>query len=123
MGGYWCGVPLIHAALPPLPNPSSSSPSAQLHNSRRKTPPAKPGQRSRPPSTPLEPSLGVLLIDFFRLYGRVINMKEVRRRSGGRGGDKMRAILSAHAHFFALLTANHQPSFRINLVTTIHFAR
>ena len=59
------------------PPPSSSLP-PQLHNSRRRAPAQKPGHRARPPSSPLEPGLGVLLLDFFRLYGRVINMKEVR---------------------------------------------
>ena len=56
----------------------SSLPPMQLHNSRRRAPAQKPGHRARPPSSPLEPGLGVLLLDFFRLYGRVINMKEVR---------------------------------------------
>jgi non-canonical poly(A) RNA polymerase PAPD5/7 len=49
----------------------------QLHNSRRKGPIQKPGHKARPAASQLEPSLGVLLIDFFRLYGRVINVKDV----------------------------------------------
>ena len=64
----------------------SSLPPMQLHNSRRRAPAQKPGHRARPPSSPLEPGLGVLLLDFFRLYGRVINMKEVRAVHGGEGG-------------------------------------
>jgi hypothetical protein len=34
---------------------------------------------------PLEPSLGVLLVDFFRLYGRALNHVEVGEACGGGG--------------------------------------
>ncbi len=36
------------------------------------------GSHKQPLAAPLEESLGVLLVDFFRLFGRVINMPEVR---------------------------------------------
>ncbi|GAX78006.1 hypothetical protein CEUSTIGMA_g5448.t1 [Chlamydomonas eustigma] len=57
----------------------------QLHNSRRRAPAQKPGHKARPPASQLEPSLGVLLIDFFRLYGRVINVKDVGISATGGG--------------------------------------
>ena len=68
----------------------------QLHTSRRRGAAAaaaaaaedkhKRGRGStKAPASPLEPSLGVLLIDFFRLYGRVINMKNVGVSATGGG--------------------------------------
>eukprot|EP00199_Chlamydomonas_sp_CCMP681_P000819 CAMPEP_0119102870 /NCGR_PEP_ID=MMETSP1180-20130426/1473_1 /TAXON_ID=3052 ORGANISM="Chlamydomonas cf sp, Strain CCMP681" /NCGR_SAMPLE_ID=MMETSP1180 /ASSEMBLY_ACC=CAM_ASM_000741 /LENGTH=507 /DNA_ID=CAMNT_0007087247 /DNA_START=36 /DNA_END=1556 /DNA_ORIENTATION=- len=54
----------------------------QLHNSRR----LKKSDTSKSKADLLEPSLGVLLVDFFRFFGRVVNMPQVgmAASSGGR---------------------------------------
>ncbi len=49
----------------------------QLHTSRKPKASAKGGGGGKGASL-LEPGLGVLLVDFFRLYGRVLNTQEVR---------------------------------------------
>lgn len=51
----------------------------QLHNSRRRGAGGAGRGKGGAAATAsaLEPSLGVLLIDFFRLYGRVINTRQV----------------------------------------------
>ncbi|KAG1674852.1 hypothetical protein FOA52_015240 [Chlamydomonas sp. UWO 241] len=57
----------------------------QLHNSRRPAKGAQKKGRVKPPASPLEPCLGVLLIDFFRLYGRVINTRTTGVSATGGG--------------------------------------
>jgi len=54
-------------------------------------PGSKAGKQAPQQTALLEPCLGVLIVDFFRLFGRVLNMRDVGMASSG-GGHYFRKV-------------------------------